>query len=778
MISSQMHLCRIVFFLWLTIIFTCALAAQTRRALLIGIDGYAPAPGATQPVPPAGHAPDSRFAPGTTWISLHGPAVDVPAMHELLQDTYGFKDIRVLTEQQATRQGILAAIDQLIADTHPGDLDVFYYSGHGSRRLDTLSTKNHFDQTIVPIDAWKGSEDIRDKELALRFDKIVYDKHARLTAIYDSCDSGTMARGLTESVQRALPYDDRDVAAEKKKDPATVTELDLKRIPQDGDAIILAAAAPTESAVEALYPDDNQYHGAFTRALVRVLKSHTQPLSADDVVAEVANLLHADPVPFQQPSVEGRTQESLFGDPVAAHALHVHVVTVSGTEVKLDMGSAAGFDVGTQFTSIRPSGDQTVIEVASLDEALVSTAKVVGGPADVTVGQTFELTRMIYPQAARLTLFAARPEVSPADAIATAKKMFPGMTWVNDPAVRPIDFLVVDGERGWTAYDRNGKTVAPGSAAKGAAFLLLGPQRSLLTALEQSPPFQHQAFSFTQNIAEANYLLAARPMVGGALEYALFDRIVLAAHDPNAWVSSAEDDPDDTALNGGTKPLVVCRNDVSLPIRTAWLPDRSASSSGDIVLALNRRIVRLGKLRVWLQSPSLAPGVEGWPYHLLVADASSGKAISGLLHPHEKYDVRVVTTAKERAAAVVAPKYVYLFGFDCAANPFLLYPAANLNGVASIPQPGADGVYPLSVTLTHEEVGTPLGADSLFLLATAEKIDDPQILVSDGVLQRGARGVGNRFDELITNMSDAGTRGPETVPTNWLVQQAVLPSRP
>jgi hypothetical protein len=568
MISSRMHLCRIVFCLWLTIIFTCALDAQTRRALLIGIDNYAPAPGATLPVPSAGHARDSRFAPGTTWISLHGPAVDVPSMYELLQNTYGFKDIRLLTEQQSTRQGILAAIDQLIADTHPGDLDVFYYSGHGSRRVDTLSTKNHFDQTIVPIDAWKGAEDIRDKELALRFDKIVYDKHAHLTAIYDSCDSGTMARGLTESVQRALPYDDRDVAAEKKKDPATVTELDLKRIPQDGDAIILAAAAPTESAVEALYPDDNQYHGAFTRALVRVLKSHTQPLSADDVVAEVASMLHADPVPFQQPSVEGRTQESLFGDPVAAHALHVHVVTVSGAEVKLDMGSAAGFDVGTQFTSIRTSGDQMVIEVESLDEALVSTAKVVGGPADAAVGQTFELTKMVYPQAARLTLFAARPEASPANAIATAKKMFPGLTWVNDPAVQPIDFLVVDGERGWTAYDRNGKKVAPGSAAQGAAFLLLGPPQSLLTALEQSSPFQHQAFSFTQSIAAANYLLAARPMVGGALEYALFDRIVLAAHDPNAWVSSAEGDPDDTALNGGTNPLVVCRNERQWRLRS------------------------------------------------------------------------------------------------------------------------------------------------------------------------------------------------------------------
>ena len=180
-----------------------------------------------------------------TGTNLHGPSIDVASMQVLLKNSFGFQNIRVLPEQQATRQGILAAIDQLVTETNPGDFVVFYYSGHGSQRLDTLSSKNHFDQTIVPIDAWKGTEDIRDKELAVRFNQIVYDKRAHLTAVYDSCDSGTMARGITNSVERSLPYDDRDVAQEKKKDPTTVTEIDLKQIPQKGDAIVIAAAAPS-----------------------------------------------------------------------------------------------------------------------------------------------------------------------------------------------------------------------------------------------------------------------------------------------------------------------------------------------------------------------------------------------------------------------------------------------------------------------------------------------------------------------------------------------------
>ncbi len=783
MIASSKRLRKIVFCLCLggilTGISSIALHAQVRHALLIGIDDYAPPAGAALPVPSAGHAPDSRFAPDASWVSLHGPAVDVASIEVLLKHKFGFEDIRVLPEQQATRQGILAAIDQLIADTHPGDFDVFYYSGHGSRRLDTLSSKNGFDQTIVPIDAWKGAEDIRDKELALLFDKIVYDKHAHLTAIYDSCNSGTMARGVTNSVLRALPYDDRDVAQEKKKDPATVTELDLKQIPQSGDAIVLAAAGPSESAVEAQYSDDHQYHGAFTRALVRVLESSTQALSAGDLVAEISNMLHADPVAFQQPSAEGRTGQSLFGDPVAEHPLHVRVSGVSDRTVTLDMGSAAGFDVGTQFTAIEagPDGQKTVIEVQHIDEPLVSKAQIVDGPADVKAGQIFELSKMIYPEAARLVIFAPKPVSDPSDAIAAAKKSFPDLTWVDDPTEKPIDFLVMDGEQGWVAYNQSGQTVAPEGKPKGTAFLLLGPPQSLTAAIEQSVPFKRKAFSFAQKLSEANYVLVMRPVAGGAPEYAFFDPIVLAPHRADAYLRSAEDDPDDTAMNGGKSPEIVCRNDVSLPVRTAW-QHAGVGSGNDLVLALNRRIVRLGKLRVWLQSPSLAPGVTSWPYHLAVTEPGSDKAVAGLLHPDQSYDIRLLTTAAQRSATNIIPMYPYVFGFDCAANPFRLYPEKGLTGTAAIPQPGADGVYPLSIKLLQEQVGTPLGADTLFLLATKQMLTDPDVLVADGVLDEGRRGAESGFDELVTSMSNAGTRGPRSSPTNWLVQQLVLPSRP
>lgn len=761
------------------LLFSLRAHAQIRRALLIGIDHYAPPAGAVLPEMPGAHARDSRFAPGTSWVSLQGPSIDVAGMQVLLKQTYGFKDIKVLPEEQATRRGILRAIDELVAKTIPGDVDVLYYSGHGSRRLDTLSSKDQRDETVVPIDAWKGAEDIRDKELAVRFNQIVFDHHAHLTAIFDSCNSGTMARGLTQSVLRALPYDDRDVAEEKLRDPSTITEADLKRKPQDGDAIIVAAAAASESAVEALYPDDHQFHGAFTRALVRVLAPNSQSMSAVDTIAAVSNMIHADRIPFQQPSVEGRVQQSLFGEPVAAHVLHARVEKVSAGALTLDVGSAAGFDVGTQFTSVNagPTSQKTLLEVKHIDDPLTAAAQVIEGPASIQVGTVFEVSKMVYPSAARLLIFSSNPDPLPLKAVAEAQKKFPRLTWVNDPTATQIEYLVVHEDTGWVAYSQIGGAVAPGGQAKGKAFLLLGPPGGLKTAIEQSPPFKNNAYAFTRNPAEANYLLAMRPGVNGQAAYAFFDPIILSPHKPDEWVRSVEDDPYETQLNNGSSPEVVCRNDVSLPVRTAWLPD-SRESGSEIATALNRRIVRLGRLRIWLQSQSLAPGINSWPYHLIVVDPSNGDPIRGLLHLDQAYQVRLVTGANQLSETAPSPQFVYLFGFDCAANPFLRYPSENTNGEGAIPQPGTDGHFPLSVSIKDEQVGTPLGADSLFLLATAQKISDPAILISDGILNQGTRGAPNRFEELIGDMNNANTRGPVSVPSNWAVQLIVLPSRP
>src|SRR5690242_5232981 len=108
----RLSLPRIALFVCLTTASLCAWGqtAGVKRALLIGINTY-------QAVP-----------------SLSGSLNDVAAMREVLITRWGFdaRNVRTLTEREATRAGILAALQQLVREAGPSDVVYVHYSGHGS----------------------------------------------------------------------------------------------------------------------------------------------------------------------------------------------------------------------------------------------------------------------------------------------------------------------------------------------------------------------------------------------------------------------------------------------------------------------------------------------------------------------------------------------------------------------------------------------------------------------------------------------------------------------
>src|ERR1700677_406575 len=111
---------RIKFLLVLLLAFFCALTsghAQTKRALLIGVDTYQPK--GTH----VAHNPSSdqgRFAL-PQFEDLDGALNDVKSMQALLTSPkFGFPSdpdhMHVLSESQATRAGILAAMQKYLVD--------------------------------------------------------------------------------------------------------------------------------------------------------------------------------------------------------------------------------------------------------------------------------------------------------------------------------------------------------------------------------------------------------------------------------------------------------------------------------------------------------------------------------------------------------------------------------------------------------------------------------------------------------------------------------------
>jgi len=173
--------------------------------------------------------------------SLDGAVNDAEAMRDLLRDRFNIDPahIRLLEDTAATREHIIGAIQQLVADAQPGDVVVFYYAGHGSQRVNSGSKPTGYDQTIVPADANTGVFDIRNKELARLFGPLLQ-KGVTLTLIFDSCHSGGITRGPQARYnQRWAALDPRDAA-----DSVTPPAL------EDGGALVLSAAQDDETAAE------------------------------------------------------------------------------------------------------------------------------------------------------------------------------------------------------------------------------------------------------------------------------------------------------------------------------------------------------------------------------------------------------------------------------------------------------------------------------------------------------------------------------------------------
>jgi hypothetical protein len=346
------------------------LAAQTRRALLVGINQYVPeAKAAPRRMTKAGGkaaAPATSTAVGRgTWGNLKGAINDLEAFKQILISRFQFeeKNIIVLRNAEATRDGIIAAYRKhLIDEAQKGDVAVFFYAGHGSQVMNSKSEeRDKLDESLVPADGEKGARDIRDKELSRLFNESL-DKGVILTAIIDSCHSGSIARGIPRpGLSRNLPADPRDAADPPSPGPA----------PEERGALVFSAAQDTETANEQI-DEKEKSHGVFSLALRRVLENVPINASAREIFASVKSLMEAEGQ-RQQPVLAGtaeRRRAPLFGlgTSTGSGRTRVAVLRVNTEDgiIELQGGYEVGLGVNTELqkADAKPSDPKVRIRVS------------------------------------------------------------------------------------------------------------------------------------------------------------------------------------------------------------------------------------------------------------------------------------------------------------------------------------------------------------------------------------------------------------------------------
>lgn len=763
--------------------------AGKRRALLIGINNY--------------------YDPRLT--DLEYPLNDVSAFSELLSSpVYGFTVTRLTDETplKPTRENILAAIKKhLIDDAREGDILLFYYSGHGSSIKNSLSDEPDLrDETIVPADAVRPIanasqlKDIRDKELAELFN-LSLGKRASLTTIFDSCHSGSIARGeeRTKEVDGA-EFDIRSPVTEPQR---------IK--PEDRGALVLTAAEDYQRASGATYElaGRTAKFSHFTIGLLRSLyDSPGDRASSRDIFRNVVARLVAEGR-TQTPTIAAtseRLDRTLFGGETRESSGRARIPVTIKVEnrvrrVLLAGGLADGLTDGTELVRIDPAtGAEPApalrirIKKAGLTLSEFEVVRASGPPSPASAadglkgGEVFEQRTWFTAKDPHLRVF-----IPPALSEAELRSLVDGLAndkgenhaeIADEPTSEGVAGIIFPQQRGesleWFLNAAAGETrlgatpdlrLAAGSLgfregpAKPRFFLNLPPSPALRVALQNG--LAQSGVEITADRGSANYELAGRfdPRTR-ELEY--------------AWVlcSAFTEGPRKNGPASAAFP-------VSLPLATDWV----GAAGGAAAAELRTLAQRLGKIRGWLRlSSPIEVGSLRFPYRMEIRER---KAVplrrlkpGDILYEGKEYALVLAASRRDLSQNpdLMAEFWVYVLNIDSDGNGRL------------VSESGASEKYggyrnfdlldpPAEIPLLDGDddaliVFPPFGTESFILLITDRPIDK-SVLNFQGVRNRelAARGEFSPLERLLERVgADTRSKSGTSTPDTWGVQQLILRS--
>ena len=252
-----------------------------RHALVIGIDTY------------PGFGLESQLA---------GAVRDARKMVEMLIERHGFTsgDVLQRIEAQATRSGILDALETLRRRVGSGDQVLVFFSGHGSQMTDREGDEGDgLDETLVPFDGGRGdaeNRDITDDEIN-HWAAGILEVTPHLTLIFDCCHAATLHRPAWRV--RSVPPDLRPVDALPSSPVPTWRDVETGPRP-----LMLAACRDDERAFELPPSIAGEDRGAFSLHLVEALRNAAPGETWGEIFTRSASALAAD-CPEQHPQVSG-----------------------------------------------------------------------------------------------------------------------------------------------------------------------------------------------------------------------------------------------------------------------------------------------------------------------------------------------------------------------------------------------------------------------------------------------------------------------------------------
>lgn len=285
--------------------------AKTVYALLVAIDTY------PQPVRP-----------------LRGCTNDITRMEMFLRERItgerGELKVRVLTNDAATRDAVIAGFREHLALADQDDVALFYFSGHGSQEPAPKEfwhlEPDHLNETLVCYDSrLPGKYDLADKELAKLIAEVA-ERQPHIVVVLDSCHSGSGTRAGDDAGLRHTPADTRarpiDAFLKSRLDatahPARLERADASvpgsrptsgwiELPE-GSHVLLSACQADEEAKEDWL--DGEQRGVFSHYLLETLQHTGESMTYRDLFKQVNTSVRGR-VARQSPIIEANNSQDL-----------------------------------------------------------------------------------------------------------------------------------------------------------------------------------------------------------------------------------------------------------------------------------------------------------------------------------------------------------------------------------------------------------------------------------------------------------------------------------
>ncbi|MBU0488511.1 MAG: caspase family protein [Bacteroidetes bacterium] len=719
--------------------------AQTRRALMIGVDTYYPKDVDVL-------ASTEKFKPKKI-SNLDGCVNDVLAVKEVLVSRFEFlqDNITTLLNEEASRKGIIESFEKLIRTSQKGDVVVIYYAGHGSQVKNSLSQEaDKRDETMVPADAFKGIMHIRDKELAVLWQRLV-DKGVVVTVIYDSCHSGSIGRGtLTD-----------DPPKSRFTDPDTLDARDASIPPQPekNGALIISAAQDDEVAME--QKDENGLpHGAFTYAFLQTIKTMPVNANASDVFSSIRAIMKYNGKK-QEPVLAGndeRLKQTLFGIDKGSLSgkTMIAVIINSGDEaITLQGGYAAGLSDASTLFRLDENKDTLrlkITEMKGINQCMASVEK--GNGEKIKPGDLFELESWSGGNAA-LKVFIPESKLGYDEIFSVAKSLSAlgnnkSNYWITDPSKEaPTHTIFFNGSE-WFLGTPDGKSESLGKKPNASTiqkklpsgakvFVSLPAHSNLLESISKSF-VENNAVEITSTASEAQYFLTGR-ILNGRLEYALLL--------PGITTNDASDNP--------------------MPVRTDFIYCNPADAGYQACVdTLAGYSLKLAKLKAWLTLTG--PSDDGsFPFYLALRNSQTKEVITqGEVYKNENFGLVLCADKDNLDYWDGSKRYVYVIAITSQGDVMLCYPLSSVEN--KFPRMTENHTPQAEVPLGTKSLITisePLGVDTYIMLTSDEPLPNPNALASSGVKTRG---ISNSGLSALTNVG-AGTRGTINTPANWSISR-------